>query len=248
MDILRKFFFDGFIKGDYTYGSVHVWSIIIMLSLITISVVLLRGKEEEKVIKITKIVSVVALVIYFIRHLIDGYQSGAYIKSFWPFYICNINTIFLSIWILFDIKFMKDFFIITGMFGAVLMFVVPAGIFNDQYLTISILDSVMSHFTIVYIPIILLSTRVYELDIKRSWQVMLGFAIIIFNVEVLQRLLFNTKIDYLFLRGPLPFTIEGVPQFIIVVLSAIITVYITYFINYAACGKLPQLKEDLKLN
>jgi len=248
MDMVRKFLFDGFVPGDYTYGTVHIGSIVMMVSLIVISIILLRGKDKQKISRITKTLAIFTLFVYVVRHVIDGYESKEYLQSMWPFYICNINTIFLCIWIIFDWTYMKDLFIITGMFGAVLMFVVPQGIFNDQFLTLTIFDSVLSHFTIVYIPLVLLSTRVYELDIKKSHEVLIGFGIILFNVEVIQPLLFDTRIDYLFLQGPLPFTIEGVPQFIIVISTAIVVVYIAYLINYFACGKLKQAKDDLNLN
>ena len=248
MEFLRKFVFDGFVPGDFTFGAVHIGSIVFTIVSITISIIVLRRKEETVVKRVTKILAGITLFVYLVRHVVNGYTSGDYLYAMWPFYICNINTVFMCIWILFDIKFMKDFFIITGMYGAVLTFVVPDGIFTDQYLNLGILDSVLSHYTIVYIPLILLSTRVYELDIKRSWQVMLGYAIVVFNVEVVQGWLFDKNTDYLFLRGTLPFTIEGVPQFLIVAVFAIGVSYIIYFINYLACGKLEQLKEDLNLS
>ncbi len=248
MDFLKKFLFDGFKQGDYTYGTVHVFSIMFLMSIVVISIILLRGKDKALINRIMKIVAIFTLVVYVTRHTVNAIDSGKYLYNLWPFYICAVNTVFLCIWIIFDLKFMKDFFIITGMFGAVLMFVVPDGIFVDKYMTINIFDSLLSHFTIFYIPLVLLFTRTYELDIKRLWQVLLGLGLTVFNVEVLQRVLFDRNEDYLFLRGELPFTIDGVPQFIIMIISTVLAVYMIYFLNYLLCGKLKQLKEDLKLN
>ena len=248
MDFFRKFLFDGFQSGDYTYGTVHIFSIVFLMSLVVISIVLLRGKDKALINRIMKGLAIFTLFVYITRHFVNSIEDGKYLYNFWPFYICSLNTVFLCIWIIFDFKFMKDFFIITGMFGAILMFVVPDGIFVDRYMTINIFDSLISHFTIFYIPLVLLSTRTYELDIKKSWQVLLGLGITVFNVEVLQRVLFNRSEDFLFLRGTLPFTIEGVPQYLIMVISIVIVVYIVYFLNYLLCGKLEQLREDLKLN
>ena len=127
---------------------------------------------------------------------------------------------------------------ITGMSGAVLAFIIPQGIFNDRYLTLSILDSVLSHYEIVAIPIILMATKAYELDIKKSYIVILGLLLVALNVEVLQPILINEQVDYLFLDGTLPFTIKGVNQFFIMFASALVYVYSIYFLNYLYLGKI----------
>ena len=245
MEFLRKFLFDGFVHGDYTFGTVHIGSIVFLLVAIAFSIVHFKGKDSQYIHQRMKYVAIFTLCVYFLRRGVMIYEGTRVLKALWPFYLCNINTILLSIWIMFDIKKGKDFFIITGMFGAVLMFVVPDGIFTDKYLNLRILDSLLSHFTIIYIPIVLLSTRAYELNIKNAYQVLLGYALILINVEFIQRWMLDEHVDYLFIRGHLPFTIEGVPQVFIMLFFAILVMYLIYFINYLALGKLDQLVEDL---
>ena len=231
MDILRSFFIDGFVPGDYTYGLVHILSVVIGISIIPISIHLFKGKDSDYIYDKLKYIAIFTLVLYFVRRGVDVYKGKAFLKVFWPFYICNVNTIFLSLGIIFKIKKGQDFFIITGMLGAVLMFVTPVGVFNDKYLTLTILDSVFSHYEIVILPLILLFTKAYKLDIKRSWQVILGLLILLFNVEILQPILVNEQVDYLFIRGHLPFTIDGVPQVIIMFLTMVFYVYLVYYID-----------------
>ncbi len=122
-------------------------------------------------------------------------------------------------------------------------FIIPQGIFNDQYVTLSILDSVLSHYEIVAIPIILLATKAYQLDIKKSWMVVVGLFIVAINVEFLQPLLIGKEIDYLFLDGNLPFQIPGVNQFFIMLGTAIAYIYLVYFLDYLYLGKIKFLNK-----
>lgn len=232
MEFFKSFFIDGFLPGDYTYGFIHVFSIVLVLVLIPSLIFLFRGKDSDYVYGKLKYLAAVTLVIYFIRRGFDVYKGKDFLDAFWPFYICNLNTIFMSLFVILGIKKGQDFFIITGMLGAVLMFVVPIGVFNDKYLTITILDSVLSHYEIVLIPIVLLFTKAYRLNIKKSWQVFLGLFILLFNVEILQPILVDRQEDYLFIRGTLPFTIDGVPQLLIMLLSIAVYVYLIYFLDY----------------
>ena len=238
IDFLRKFMIDGFNPGDYTLGTVHQLSLYISLAFIVILVVLLRNKDALYVHNKMKIIAYVTIIVYIIRRIVRVYTGTGFIEAFWPFYLCNVNTILLSIYMIFDIKKGKDFIMITGISGAVLAFVIPYGIFNDQYLTLSILDSVLSHFEIVAIPIVLMATKAYELNVKRGVFVILGLLVLTVNVEFLQPLLINQQVDYLFLDGDLPFTIDGVNQFFIMLASAIVYVYFVYFLDYLYLGKI----------
>ncbi len=236
-EFFRKFLIDGFVPGDYTMGTVHVAALYFSAISIILMIFLLRNKDSKYVHNKMKIIAYIAIVIYVLNRAVRMYQGDTFIEAFWPFYICNVNTILLSIYIIFDLQKGKDFMIITGISGAVLAFVIPDGIFNDKYLTINILDSVLSHYEIVAIPIILLATKAYQLDIKKSGLVIFGLLLVTFNVEIIQPLLVQEEVDYLFLEGTLPFTIKGVHQFYVMFATAISYVYFVYFINYLYLGK-----------
>lgn len=238
LDFLRKFLIDGFNPGDYTLGTVHKLSLFLSLFTIVLFIYLLRNKDSSYVHRKMKIIAYFAMFFYILNRIVRVYKGMSFIEAFWPFYLCNVNTIFLSIYIIFDIKKGKDFFIITGISGALLAFIIPQGIFNDQYLTLSILDSVLSHYEIVAIPIILLVTKAYQLDIKKSWMVIVGLFIVAINVEFLQPILIDKQIDYLFLDGNLPFQIPGVNQFFIMLGTAIVYIYLVYFLDYLYLGKI----------
>ena len=238
IDFIQKFVFDGFEPGDYIYGTIHISSMIILFISIVLCSFLFRNKDSEYIHNKLKILAYITLSIYMIRRGIKVYEGESFLKAFWPFYLCNVNTVFLSIYLIFDIKRGKDFFIITGLAGAVLMFVVPDGVFIDRYITLGMLDSLLSHYEIIFIPVVLLITKAYSLDVRHSWEVVIGLLIVTFNVEFLQKLLINEEIDFLFLDGTLPFTINGVNQFFILFPLAIIFVYFVYFIDYIYISKI----------
>jgi len=233
---------DGFNPGDYTMGTVHQLALFLSGSTIILFIILLKNKTPEYIHKKMKIIAYISFTIYILNRIVRVYKGVSVVESFWPFYLCNVNTILLSIYMIFDIKKGKDFIMITGISGALLAFIIPYGIFNDQYLTLNILDSILSHYEIVAIPIILMATKAYELDVKKGVFVILGLLLLTVNVEFLQPLLINKQIDYLFLDGTLPFQIEGVNQFFIMLASAIVYVYFVYFLDYLYLGKLKKIK------
>ena len=66
-----------------------------------------------------KIISAISLLIYFGRRLLYYDGNTSLIEALWPFYLCNINTIFLSLSITLNIKKGRDFFLVTGLIGGI---------------------------------------------------------------------------------------------------------------------------------
>lgn len=232
LEFIQNFLYKGFETGDYTNGTLHKLAIVFLIISIILFSYLLRHKDSQYIHNKMKIIAYITLIIYLFRRGLNAYFSKNILEAFWPFYLCNINTIFLSIYIIFDLNKGKDFFIVTGLIGGLFTFIMPDGIFVDRYLTLGILDSIMSHYAIVVIPLVLLITKAYSLDIKRSWQVFIGLIIVVINAEFFQKLLFKKDFDYLFFDSSLPFTINGVPQFLIISILAIFLVYLIYFLDY----------------
>lgn len=231
MDFISKFFKEGFEHGDYSYGLTHLLSIFFVIVSIVLFCYCFRNKSEKYILGKMKIIAFVCLPIYFLRRIIGYDGSTSLIEHFWPFYLCNINTIFLSLSIIFNVRRGRDFFVVTGLIGGIFTFLIPDGIFTDRYLTFSILDSIMSHYVIVVIPAVLLLTRTHVLHYRNIHQVFIGLLIVVFNAEVLQKVLFNKNFDYLFFDSDIPFTITGVPQFIIISSLAIVLILLIYHLD-----------------
>lgn len=225
---IKNFFIDGFETGDYTYGFIHIISISFLIFLVTIFLILYHQKDEQFIRDKMKPLAYLTLIIYLLRRIITVNQGQNILQTFWPFYLCNINTVFISLYIILDVKKGQDFFYITGLLGGLVTFALPDGIYNDRYLTFSIIDSILSHYIIVFVPLVLLISQKYIIKFKNLLYVFIGLIITVINSEIIQKLLFKTTNDYLFFRGDIPFTIPNIPQFFIVSSLAIIFVFSLY--------------------
>jgi hypothetical protein len=231
LEFFKKFFYHGFEAGDFTWGVTHILSIVCVIASVVVFSLLLRNKDEKYIYGKMKIIAVIGLLIYFTRRSLALINKPNILELYWPFYLCNINTIFLSLTIIFNIKTGRDFFLVTGLIGGLFTFLIPDGIFTDRYLTFPILDSIMSHYVIVVIPLVLLLTKAHTLRFKNIYQVFIGLLIVIVNVELVQGWLFKKDFDYLFFRGTIPFTIPNVPQFIIISFLAVVLILLVYYLD-----------------
>lgn len=238
IEFIQQFMMTGFEPGEYAYGLVHIGSIALMVASIPILILYYQSKPKERIERDARILAWITILFYILRRGVDVYQGKPFMEAYWPFYLCNVNTVFLSIYLIFNIKKGRDFFLITGMSGAILMFIVPEGVFNDRFLTLQIFESLLSHYEIFIVPIVFLATKTHQLNLRTSWQSILGLLLILFNVEVLQELFTGKYVDYLFLNGPIDLRIFGIPQVYIMFLLALIYVYSIYFLNYLALGKI----------
>jgi uncharacterized membrane protein YwaF len=230
---LKKFFLDGFYPGDYTGGTIHDITIILLIASCIIFPIVLYKKDKKTVYQWMRVISIAMLIVYFLRRIINIFNGSFFIQELWPFYLCNVNTIFLGLAIIFNWKWGKDFFITTGLIGGLFTFIMPQGQFTDLYPTFPIIDSVLSHYGIVVIPLVLLLTKTHVLEFKNIWKPFVGLLIVLFNVEVIQRLVLDTYHDFLFINSTLPFTIPGVPQFFIISALAIVLISLLYVFSAA---------------
>jgi uncharacterized membrane protein YwaF len=237
IEFIKKFIYGGYDSGDFTYGFTHISAIIFVVLSIIIFSIWFKNKDKDYIDSKLRIIAYIVLSIYIIRKAFDVKSINNIIEVYWPFYLCNINTILLSLYLIFNWKKGKDFIIVTGLIGGIFTFIIPDGIFTDRYLTLGILDSIMSHYLIVVVPLVLLITKTYVLNIKKVWIVFLGLILTVINSEILQRVLFHKEKDYLFFRGDMPFTIKGVPQFIIITSLAIVLIFLVYYLDYLYTNK-----------
>ena len=156
MDFISKFFKEGFEHGDYSYGLTHLLSIFFVIASIVLFCYCFRNKSEKYILGKMKIIAFVCLPIYFLRRIIGYDGSTSLIEHFWPFYLCNLNTIFLSLSIIFN-ETGQDFFVVTCLIGD-FHFLIPDGIHRQ----ISPFFGPGQHhqaYVIVVIPAVLLLTR-----------------------------------------------------------------------------------------
>lgn len=236
IEFIEKFLYKGFVDGEYNYELVHILSLIFLL--ISIVYLSLRYKDKHaKLNKVLNVMSIVILFIYLFRRLINVFLGTNVFEAYWPFYLCNVNTIFLCLYQIFGWKKGKDFFLVTGLIGGLFTFFMPNGIFDDKYITLQVLDSVLSHYVIVVVPLVLFFTKSHILQLKNMYQVYIGLLAVVVNAEIIQVIIFKANHDYLFFDSNLPFTISGVPQFIIISVLAIVLVTLVYVLDYLYINK-----------
>lgn len=217
MDFLKKFFIEGFSNGDYTYGTTHIICLTLMILSCVICPIVFKRMEKNKVIKVLRILGIIMLSIYVTRRMIRVFMGTNIFKALYPFYLCNVSTILVSV-VAIRGKYTKwaNFPLICGFLGGIITFCIPDGIFSDKYLNFNVLDSVTSHWGIILIPLCAWIKGINRPKLKDIWIVYLGLLIIFINVEVIQKVIFNESFDYLFLDENLPIKIDFMPSYLFV--------------------------------
>ena len=206
----QQIFKEGFEHGDYSYGLTHLLSIFFVIASIVLFCYCFRNKSEKYILGKMKIIAFVCLPIYFLRRIIGYDGSTSLIEHFWPFYLCNIKTIFLSLSIIFNVSRGRDFFVVTGLIGD--FHFLDSG--RNLHRQISHFFDPGQHHEPLRDrrhPRGVALTRTHVLHYRNIHQVFIGLLIVVFNAEVLQKVLFNKNFDYLFFDSDIPFTITGFP-------------------------------------
>lgn len=245
LDFIRKFFLEGFVYGNYDYGLVHILGILVTLAAAILLPIYFKNKDEKVFWRFARTLAALTLIVYFSRRILDfslsgNFTSKNFFRTFWLFYLCNVNTVVMSLMILFKAKKGYEYVMITGFIGGVITFLIPDGIFTDQFLTFPIFDSMFSHFILVVMPPIFIVKKLWRPSFERVNQVIFGMLLVVFNVEVIQRIFFGKDyVDYLFFHGDIPFVIPGHPelQFLVIAVSFLLVLGLIYFINYLASYK-----------
>lgn len=126
-EFLRKFFYDGFEPGEFAYGTTHLFGILAVIVSVTGLSYALRNRPKEVIFGKMKIIAIIGLIIYILRRVFWLADDKNIFEIYWPFYLCNINTIMLSIWIIFGYRKGLDFFIVTGLLGGLFTFAIQMG-------------------------------------------------------------------------------------------------------------------------
>lgn len=183
-----------------------------------------------------RILGAITLFTYVTRRIISFSFSNDYsfkngMRTFWLFYLCNINTVVLSLMLIFKAKKAYEYVLISGFIGGVLTFLVPNGVFTYKYLSFSIFDSVLSHYILVVVPPIFIVNKIWRPDYKKSYQVILGMLLVVLNAEGLQRLIFGSDYyDYIFINSGMPIQLVKYAkyQFLVVPVSFLLTLAFIY--------------------
>lgn len=226
---MRDFWFgDGGVAGEYMYGTTHIASVI-ALAVVCLALTLVGLKSNGK----TKRKIVVGLALFalgfevFWRAIYYFYRQLP-LTELYPFYPCNLAGIIVPLIALTNNRLLKDLFYVFAFIGGLITFAMPEDIFNNMYLTFPILKSILQHCFIIIIPVFEYFNKTYVVRFKNFYLSIIGMFVHLFNSEYIPRLMGITGTDYMFLRSGLPFTIDGIPGWLVTSVFAIVVVTITF--------------------
>lgn len=201
--------------GDYAYSSMHLWTVIVVLT-VTLAVAFFGYKNRNHPRRNRSAlvaISIFQLMFEVSWRLVYLFVKDASLADLWPMYPCNLGGILLPVIALCKVRRLKQMFYLFGFVGGVLTFAIPDGIYSTDVLVFPILKSILQHTGLLLIPALEYTGRSYRPSLKDLGWVVTGALIHVVNCEIIVRLLGLTG-DYMFFRSGLPFVIPGVPQFI----------------------------------
>ncbi len=221
---------NGGVSGDFTFGTVHITAIAVLVALcIALTVAgLLSGKQGKR-----KIIIVVALfgIFFEIFWRVVYLFRGIDLIELYPFYPCNSAGIIIPLIALSNNKLLKELFYLFAFIGGVVTFVMPQDIFTNQYLNFAILKSILQHYSIVLIPVVEFFTKTYKPKFKNFYLTIIGMLIHLVNSEFVPKYVFGLQnTDYIFLHSGLPFVISGIPSWLTLSVFAIVVVVVCYIL------------------
>lgn len=183
---------------DYFFNTNHLFLIFVVASIVLGCTFLFNGKiQKEKSIKATKIFFAILLFVLevgrtiykYLKHLNGGGTAGNF--NWWwniSFQMCaimcwtTIITLILSVVLKKENKFLQMLYNILfgcALLGGVLTFLYPDCMSeNYPFLHFINIQTVLVHALLIFVPIYLIRTKDFRVDIKNIWKVTVGYVFI----------------------------------------------------------------------
>lgn len=215
----------GGVRGNYTWGTNHIVSMVVIFALTILLIAIASNKKIDNGVK-KKIVVGIAIfqLVFEILWRIIFLTRGDRVLALWPYYVCNLNGILIPIAVLTDNKTMKEMFYILGFIGGIITFAMPQGIFVNKFYTFPILKSMLQHTGLIFIPVFEYVSGLFRPKLKYIWLQYVGAIIHIINSLAISSL-FGYYKDYLFFNL---IKVPGVPGWLIIFTIGILGIAISY--------------------
>lgn len=174
------------------------------------------------------IVVVMCVLLWFFKYageVVFVYESlafeepiSSFTHGFWDwrtlisFQVCGVNNVLLPIAVLFNVKPLKDFTFVSSVLGGTLVILYPSTVlFGDPFvLTFPMIRSLIVHMILVGLPLFLIRTGEFRLELKH-WKRMLIGTLLMIAWSMYGNLIVDPGANYMFLmknpfqNGPIPF-------------------------------------------
>ncbi|MDO4941038.1 MAG: YwaF family protein [Erysipelotrichaceae bacterium] len=208
------------VLGDYTYQSMHIITlIVVVIYLIVLAFIAKSNWEDKKKRALLKGIAIFHLVFEILWRLIFYFVCDYPLNELWPMYPCNLGGVIVPIICLLDFTYGKEMFYLFAFTGGIITFAIPDGIFNNSAFVFHILKSILQHTGILAIPLFEYCAGYFKSSIKTIFPTLLGLLIYVFNSGYFAYQL-GLEGDFMFLEMKLPCEISGVPQIITTTIAA----------------------------
>lgn len=218
--ILRWFRGQYGVLGDYSYQSMHLITVAVVIVFLIILVIIARSKISDiKKKKLLKAIALFHLVFEVLWRIIFYFINNEPLINLWPMYPCNLGGVLIPIICLFDLTYGKKMFYLFAFMGGIITFAIPDGIFNNSVFVFHILKSILQHTGILAIPLFEYAAGYFRCSIKTVFPTLLGLLVYVFNSGYLSYWI-GLEGDFMFLEMKLPCVIEGIPQIVTTTVTA----------------------------
>ena len=192
--------------GEGSFGIRHfIWiAVVILIAIIGYQLCKRHPKTESKIV----LILVISLFLVRFSHQTLRAVIGVEVpwtKAF-PFHMCTVLTFLLPLTVIFDWKKIKTPVYVLSIMGGVITLIL-GDYFNDRFMTFWNLEGMSAHTILILVPIFEIAAGRIKLDLKESWQVIIGI-LVLMGWAMLANLVFfkGTDPNYMYLmENELPF-------------------------------------------
>lgn len=219
----------GGVPGDYSYGIIHLISVIVLAAL-TIGFAIAGRKMDAKQRRKTVIGIAIFGFSFELLWRVIYFANDVPLYELYPFYPCNLAGILVPIIAVTNNKVLKEMFYVFAFVGGVVTFTIPQGIYNNLYFNFPIMKSVIQHYSIIVLPVFEFVTGLFRPKFKNIWLVYIGMLVHLGNSEGMPKVFGHYGTDYIFLNSGLPFVIDGVPGWVTLPIFGLLVMTVFYAI------------------
>lgn len=229
---------EGGVEGDFSYGLIHILSIVFVVAsciILTVMGTKMNKENKRKTIILLATFGIGFEVFWRIVYLINGSP----LIDLYPFYPCNLAGILIPLIALSNKRMLKEVFYLFALIGGIVTYVMPEGVFVYQVLTFGILKSILQHWAIIVIPVFEFVNKIFRPKFKYFYLTIIGMLVHLINSEFVPKMFGIFKTDYIFLYSGLPFVIPGVPGWLTLSVFGMLVVVLVYaLLDIKGCKKL----------
>lgn len=216
LEWLKKFFFyfndNGYVStfsdglGEGAFGYRHlIWGLLVIILSVGGYLFFKKYPLKEKKVVLFLIISLFTVRLFHqTTRAIIGAESP-WTQAF-PFHMCTVLTFLLPLTVFFHWDKIKTPVYVLSIMGGVITLLM-GDYFSDQFLTFWTLEGMSAHTILILVPIYEIAAQRFNLDIKKSWEVLVGILVLMAWATLANEVFYaDLNANYMYLKeNALPF-------------------------------------------